>query len=100
MAGRSSVLSVLRGFESSGARRQRYLMSVVALIAVLFLQDELFPVLGARAPFLLPLLGVMFCAWYGGLRSGLLAVGITTVASKCFWAYSFAFEDPPALDAA
>src|SRR4051794_14015984 len=64
----------------------RYGMAVVSVGVFLLLVECLFhPLVGEGPPLLLFLTTVMFSAWYGGLRPGLLAVILAAIVCNLFY---------------
>jgi len=62
-----------------------YLVAVAATLVVLLLRLALSHLLGSQAPLLPFLLAVMAAAWWGGLRSGLLATLLGALAGAFFF---------------
>ena len=68
-------------------------VAILSVAAVTLLRFPLQHVLGTGVPFLLYFPAVLFSAWYGGLRPGLIAALLGAVASSFFWmepAFAFA----------
>lgn len=74
----------------------RYGVAVLAVLLALGLKLLLEPLIQEESPFLLFLGAVMVSAWFGGLRSGLLATILSAMASDYFFlppVYSFGIEE-------
>jgi PAS domain S-box-containing protein len=63
----------------------QYGAAVLAVVAVTMGRLLLNPLLGNTAPFLPFILAVLFSAWYGGLRPGLLSTGLSAGIIHYFW---------------
>ena len=77
----------------------RYAFTLLAVTLATLLRFALEPVLGLQVPFILYFPTVVLCAWFGGLRQGLLA---TALGGLIAWyvfippQYSFKVSDPTA----
>src|SRR6476469_1056029 len=63
----------------------QYGAAVLAVVAFTIGRLLLNPLLGNTAPFLPFILAVLFSAWYGGLRPGLLSTGLSAGIIHYFW---------------
>ncbi|MBD1861881.1 MULTISPECIES: PAS domain S-box protein [Trichocoleus] len=63
----------------------RYGVAVLVVVAATVVRLLLNPLLGNAAPFLPFILAVLFSAWYGGLRPGLLSTGLSAGIIHYFW---------------
>jgi PAS domain S-box-containing protein len=77
---RSMVMLSAKQFLLSG-----YSIAVIASLLTLLLRLLLVPILNGNAPLLVFILPVLFSAWYGGLRSGLLATVLCAVLGTYFF---------------
>jgi PAS domain S-box-containing protein len=78
--------------------RYTFTFAVVALATGL--RWALDPALGEGVPLILYYFTVVFCAWYGGLRQGLLATALSALIARYLFipsAYSFANKGPHVL---
>jgi PAS domain S-box-containing protein len=75
----------MRPRTSSPSPVASYLVAVGAVAAATLVRWLLVPLWGSRLPFLTFFPAVMVAAWYGGLRPGLVATGLATVASLLFF---------------
>jgi len=74
----------------------RYGVTVLAVLLALGLKLLLEPLIREESPFLIFFGAVMVSAWFGGLRSGLLATALSALASSYFFlppVYSFGLEE-------
>ncbi len=74
----------------------RYGVAVLAVLLALGLKLLLEPLIREESPFLIFFGAVMVSAWFGGLRSGLLATILSTLASDYFFlspVYSLGIEE-------
>ena len=62
-----------------------YSVAVLATLLTVLLRFLLVPLLREKAPLLVFILPVMFSAWYGGFRAGLLATGLSTLLGIYFF---------------
>ncbi|MBD1863195.1 MULTISPECIES: PAS domain S-box protein [Trichocoleus] len=65
--------------------QSEYSVAVLATLFALLLRFLLTPLLRENAPLLVFVLPVMFSAWYGGFRAGLLATGLCTLFGTYFF---------------
>nr|WP_290221575.1 PAS domain S-box protein [Trichocoleus desertorum] len=63
----------------------RYGVAVLVVVAATVVRLLLNPLLGNASPFLPFILAVLFSAWYGGLRPGLLSTGLSAGIIHHFW---------------
>ena len=79
---------MVRRFVISKSRRNPALCYVVAVLSIVLgtlLRFPLQQILGQSVPFLLYHPAVLFSAWYGGWRPGILATVLGAIASSFFW---------------
>ena len=89
--GRAPIVdSVIRATRSGRPAAQRLGLAALLAVAACVAGWWLWPVLGVAVPFVVFCPAVLLAAWYGGLASGLLATGLTAVATVTV------FEDPTA----
>ena len=62
-----------------------YSIAVLASLLALLLRFLLAPLLRENAPLLIFFMPVMFSAWYGGLKPGLLATALSALISTYFF---------------
>jgi two-component system CheB/CheR fusion protein len=77
----------------------RYGFAVVAVLLATLLRAALDPIFGEAVPFIFFYPAVVLCAWFGGLRPGLLATGVSgLIAWYAFMPprYSFAVSESSA----
>jgi signal transduction histidine kinase/CheY-like chemotaxis protein len=86
------VDAVIRATRVDRPLARSHAVAVGLALAALLLGLWLRPLLGVSVPFVLFLPAVMFAAWFGGLRPGLAATGLTAVAA-------LAIFEHPALNA-
>ena len=67
----------------------RYSVAVFTSLLALLLRFLLNPLLGKNAPLLVFILPVMFSAWYGGFRPGLLATMLSALIGTYFFVPSY-----------
>jgi PAS domain S-box-containing protein len=67
-------------------RVMHYLAAVLSVVVTLILARTMAETLGVTAPVSLLLCAIMFSAWYGGVRPGLLALVLTLIAYKFYMA--------------
>src|SRR5438132_8600067 len=77
-------------FESAILTRHRYIVPFVLVVLALLPRLLLHPVLAERSAFVLFTLAIMASAWYGGLKSGLLATALSATAGAYFVLRPFA----------
>ncbi|HEY9861012.1 MAG TPA: PAS domain S-box protein [Candidatus Obscuribacterales bacterium] len=65
--------------------QSEYSVAVLVTLLTLLLRFLLSPLLRENAPLLVFILPIMFSAWYGGLRAGLLATGLCTLLGTYFF---------------
>src|SRR5215471_9864344 len=68
---------------------RRYAFTLLAVALATLLRFALQPILSLQAPFILFFPTVVLCAWFGGLRQGLLS---TALGALVTW---YAFIPPP-----
>jgi PAS domain S-box-containing protein len=76
--------------------RSGYSVAIIASLVTMLLRFLLMPLLQQSAPLLLFILPVLFSAWYGGLRPGLLATAICALLGIYFFVapeFSFGLLD-------
>ena len=66
-----------------------YLAAVLSVVAAVILTRAMSQILGETAPVSLLISAIMFSAWYGGTRPGLLALGLAVIA------FGFYLVGPP-----
>src|SRR5260370_40854128 len=71
-------------FESAILARHPYIVPFVLVILALLPRLLLHPVLAERSAFVLFTLAIMASAWYGGLKSGLLATALRATIGGYF----------------
>ena len=74
--------------QRSGLRAMYYLAAVLSIVVTLILARTMVVTLGVTAPVSLLLCAIMFSAWYGGVKPGLLALALAMVAFKFYLAGS------------
>ena len=60
-------------------------LATIGLVAVLTALKTLFPPIGVELPFLLYFILVVFAVWYGGRRTGILAIILSAMAANYFF---------------
>jgi PAS domain S-box-containing protein len=68
-----------------GLRVMHYLAAVLSVVVTLILARTMAGTLGVTAPVSLLLCAIMFSAWYGGVKPGLLALVLAMVAFKLYF---------------
>jgi PAS domain S-box-containing protein len=63
----------------------RYAITLLAIVGATALRVPLNSLLGLSVPFILYFPAVVFAAWYGGFRCGLLATALGALAANFFW---------------
>src|SRR5438045_2667744 len=69
---------------TSSSPWRRYGVVLLTVAAALLLRWPLWSVLGSDLAFLLFWPAVVFCAWYGGFRAGLMATLLSSLAACYF----------------
>jgi two-component system cell cycle sensor histidine kinase/response regulator CckA len=72
----------MKQFRVSGASTQ-YGLAVLAVVAAILLRLALDPILRDTLPFITFVAAVTVTAWYGGLKPGLVATALSTLAGGC-----------------
>ncbi|MFP5287381.1 MAG: ATP-binding protein, partial [Thermoanaerobaculia bacterium] len=63
----------------------RYGIAVLAVSLLILVRMPLNSIIGAAAPFLFFFVAILIAGWYGGRGPGLLATGLSALASQYFW---------------